>query len=138
MRCYRLLPIFVACTVLSFAMNSASGALPPGAIAEMKKDATDLLEIEVGKVEKRDVEDARMLVKCTAKVTKVDRSKSGRKPGDTIHITYYRTLKQIPGPKNPPLVTPGWKGKVYLNAGKAAGNYELAVFGHSFVGEGEE
>ena len=73
----------------------------------------------------------------TAEVTKVDRSKSGRKVGDTIKFESYHNLVPVIGPLSPPKLKAGWTGTVYLSAAEGDSPYKLAVYGHSFVAKDE-
>ena len=88
--------------------NRAHAELPPGAYEELKAKATDVLTVKITKVEKKDTgnsDDMRDVI-YTAEVTKVERSKSGRKVGDSIKIGSYRLKPgvELAGPKIPPLL----------------------------------
>jgi hypothetical protein len=117
----------------------ATAALAPGTVEKMKAKATDVLHLKIAKVEKKGTSGIQLKLVYTATVLKVERTKSGRKAGDSIQIASYRIIALLPppGPKNPPLLEAGWVGTIYLNAPKADGPYKIAVYGHSFVGKDE-
>ena len=131
--------VILAALITGVGVDPAPAALAPSTVKKMKDGATDVLQVKITKVEKKGVEGGRLRLVYTATVTKVDRSKSGRKVGDSIRIASYRHVALLPriGPKNPPLLDADWIGTVYLNASKVEGPYKLAVFGHSFVAKGD-
>jgi hypothetical protein len=110
----------------------------------MKKEATDVLKVEVVKVEKASPKNFRREITLEAKVTSVIRSNTKVVSGEQIRINSYQLVwprRMEPGPKPPPRLEPGWKGTVYLKASDAVAEvkvFDLAVFGHSFVPAGEE
>ncbi|MCG8583910.1 MAG: hypothetical protein MI757_04270 [Pirellulales bacterium] len=131
--------LIAASLVGSVFVAPAGAALSPETIKEMKAEATDLVEVKITKVTRTGRSGDELNLVYSATVTKVDRSKSGIKAGDSIEISSYRVVSLVPrpGPKNPPLLKAGWTGKVYLNAPEGRGPYKIAVYGHSFVAKGE-
>jgi hypothetical protein len=149
---YVLFPV----STLVLSVVSLSAALPPGAIEAMRKEAQEWLEVEITGVETPETKKPHKTVIYTASVVKVKRSKAILKPGSSIRIKSYfldrpkvkpltnpnpspeefakfiESHETIVGPKPPPLLSKGWKGTVYLNAGKTKGRFVIAVYGHSF------
>jgi hypothetical protein len=144
---------------LSILLNSAthlSAELPPGSIDAMKKEAQEVVEVEVTAVETPGTKGPHKTVIYTATVLKVERSKANIKSGASIQIKSYflsrpkvkpltnpnptpeefaqfiESHEIIVGPKPPPFLNKGWKGKIYLNAGNNGGRFNIAAHGHSF------
>ena len=141
---YIELPVgFDALTVVVNSQNNWANDIT---VAELKKAASDVLEIEVVgvKVAKSKVAEKRVLIQ--AKVIAVKRSTDAPATGENVKIVSYQlspddtsaleyNLAKV-GPKAPPLVKQGWKGIVYLNAkddDDSLKTYGIAAFGHSFV-----
>ncbi len=128
------LPVTIA--LLAFTCQQAWAVLPPGATDDLKKNATDKIRVQITKVEKLPASKnpkGYMKLLYTAKVIKVDRTKSGVKVGTTIKIDAYHWTVPFAGPTNPPLLKKGWKGGIYLNAVDAkTGKFKLAAYGDSF------
>ena len=79
--------------LLVFAFVSAEighAELPPGTYETLKKEAKEVLQIEVTKVTRLNgdakTEDPQINYQCEAKVVKVIRSEKGYKPGDKIEF----------------------------------------------------
>ena len=124
------------CLALVVAAESALAELPPGAYENLKTNATDVLMVKITKVEMQKGQGVFQDIVYTAEVLKVDRSKSGRKVGDTIQISSYRLRSpSFEGPRIPSLLKTGWTGKAYLNAAKGNAGHRLAAYGESFEAE---
>lgn len=124
----------------------AKAALAPDTIKEMKDKAANVFNVEIVEVKQGEASPkGRIAVEYQAKVLDVVRSKSGIKAGDTITINLQivnpkkaktkegqvEALVDLIGPKQPTLLTKGWRGKVYLNSSDNK-KFGIAVFGHSF------
>ena len=131
-------PLLVAGLLVSITvMTTAYAELPPGSYEKLKASAQEKLKVKIVAVEEKAQSDRRLDVQFTAEVLKVERSKSGLRPGDKIQIRSYHWTKGYLGPKNPPLLPVGWVGIAYLN--KEDGNakdtgtiYSIAAYGDSF------
>ena len=105
-----------------------AAALSPEKIAQMQRDATDVLQIEV--------------VRSTTSLMRGEWIEIDSYEVDTDRLTsapdaedLTELLDAVMGPQAPPTIRRGWKGKVYLNAKEAEGDlkrFNIAVFGHSF------
>jgi hypothetical protein len=132
-----LLRTTVIALLLAATTNIASAALAPGTVKKIKAKTSEVLNVELIKVKKGAAKGENQDVIYTARILKVERSKSGLKAGDTIQIQSYirnpnyKLLPQ-PGPMPPSLHAKGWKGKVYLNSTAKAKELKIAVYGHSF------
>ena len=112
--------------------------LPPGMYTSLKKEATEVLILQVTKVIKTDksnhgIDD----YQCEARVVSVDRSMQGIKQGQIIRFSSYHVTSQarrsgFVGPTSPPLLRPGWYGRIYLNKGRKENLLEPAAYGQSF------
>ena len=113
---------------------SASAALAPGTVKRMKREASDVVRVEVSRVEQVRERITKLALTIHAKVTGVKRSASGLEMGDSITIHSYHLTGVIlpPGPRNPPLIKKGWQGTIWLKATDNDGEYRIAVYGHSF------
>ena len=135
--------------LLVFAFVSAEighAELPPGTYETLKKEAKEVLQIEVTKVTRLNgdakTEDPQINYQCEAKVVKVIRSEKGYKPGDKIEFATWwvdpKAGSGFAGPAIPPRIQKGWRGRVYLNPAEAgeekedAGVLRLAAYGKSF------
>lgn len=118
-----------------FAGSVAWAVLPSGAVDDLKKDASEKIRLQITKVERLPSSRSAkgyINLQYTAKVTKVDRSKSRLKVGATITIKAYHWTVPFDGPANPPLLKKGWKGGMYLNAVDAdKAHFKLAAYGNS-------
>lgn len=129
--------ILITAFILSATIASSTrAALSGDAVDDLKKNASEKLQIEIIKVEQIQSKRSRkgyMNLRYTAKVTKVDRSKTGVKVGAEITIDAYHWTVDFVGPANPPLLKKGWKGGVLLNPVDATKDqFKLAAYGHSF------
>ena len=107
--------LFVATLALQGA-DSASAALAPSTVKRMKKEASDVLRVDVVSVKTTGIGLSKLDVTIRARVTGVERTASGVKVGDTIQIQSYRLTGLIlaPGPQNPPSIPKGWQGTIWL------------------------
>lgn len=124
----------------------ARAELPPQVYAEMQAKAEELLKIEVltSVKEPGSVENATppqhgfetFRVHLTARVLKVERSKSGLKADDEISIDYTRTERPKDvgwvGPAEIPLLKKGDVAEAYLDLNPKARAYSPAARGRSF------
>jgi membrane-associated protease RseP (regulator of RpoE activity) len=112
--------------------------LPPGAYEELLKDAQEVLDVQITKVTPAgDLSPGEPQFACSAKVLRVDRSKSGVKVGDSIQFKSYYVTEATrrsgwAGPQVPPRLAVGQSWRVSLNADKAGEPFRLAAFGRSF------
>jgi hypothetical protein len=115
--------------------------LSPGAYEQLLADAQEVYRLKITSVAEQPADSSGVQhFQCEAEILGVERSKAGRKPGDTIRFATYYVPPEVlrrgfAGPKNPPLVKAGWEGLVYLNP-SAAGKgsvLQLAAYGRSFV-----
>lgn len=121
----------------------APAALSPGKVKKMKEEATDVVSVTITKStvtsSQLKLGYKRKEITYEAVVTGVTRSTSGTNMGDRISIRSYRLSGLLPpGPANPPLLTKGWKGTIYLNQVEGDQQFQIAVFGHSFEPEDQE
>jgi len=118
----------------------AWGALPPGAADELKALAPEVLEIEVTGVEAGRPERGRFPVLYEAQVLKVLRTAEGIGVGARIEIDTFsvRDDTALVGPKPPPLLSTGWRGRVWLKPVPPTGDergtprFLPAAYGHGF------
>ena len=91
-------------------------ALPaPGTYEKRRKEATEVLQLRVVKIQKKGQDEEAEYFICDAKVVAVEKSVAGNKKGDIIQFeTFYLSLKVV-GPARPPRLRVGWYGRVYLN-----------------------
>jgi hypothetical protein len=136
MRSKILRPVLVVCSILVPAILRAE--LPPGAYEELLKDAEEVLDVQITKVASAgDLSPGEPQFLCSAKVLRVDRSKSGVKAGDSIQFKSYYVTEATrrsgwAGPQVPPRLAGGQSWKISLNAGEAGEPFRLAAFGRSF------
>jgi hypothetical protein len=126
-----------AAVVLGAGLLTARAELPPGSYEKLKNNALEVLTVKILKVETPEGRKDHFLVLLTAEVLGVTRSNSGVKEGQTISIASYYVSEEarkrgFVGPKIPPLLSPGWKGKVYLNKKPDKKTYDIAAYGESF------
>ncbi len=101
------------------------------------KNASEVLTVNILKVETPEGRKGHFLVLFTAEVLGVTRSKSGVVKGQTITIASYHVTEEarkegFVGPRIPPLLSAGWEGKVYLNKKQDKKAYDIAAYGESF------
>ena len=136
-----------ALAVLAASAAPLRAELPPGEYAALKREAQEVLHIEVVKVSRvgeLNSDGPQVAYRCQARVTQVDRSASGSRAGSMITFdTWYivpAARKHFAGPVIPPKMYAGWSGRVYLNspAPDSAGTADdvdvlrLAAYGRSF------
>jgi hypothetical protein len=124
----------IAVTVLG---GSVHAELPPGAYAKLKKEAKEVLQLQVVKIQKVRQDESVQYFTCDAKVVAVERSAAGYKKGDAIQLeTYYvyDRSRGFTGPLSPPRLPVGWRGRVYLNPPEDDDSevLTLAAYGQSF------
>ena len=145
----KLLPITTLICLIVIAVVSVEighAELPPGTYETLKKEAKEVLQIEVTKVTRlkgdTENEDSQDNYQCEARVNKVVRSEHGYKPGAKIKFATWwvdpKAGSGFAGPAIPPRIQAGWRGRVYLNPDEAqqdkadAGILTLAAYGKSF------
>ena len=125
--------------VLSLALP-VNAALPPGAPDELKALAPEVLDVEIIGVEAGRPERGRFPVLYEAQVLKVLRTAEGMGIGDRIEIDTFsvRDDTALVGPKPPPLLSTGWRGRVWLKPVPPTGDergtprFLPAAYGHGF------
>ena len=127
----------VAAVALFAGIATSRAELPPGTYEKLKENASEVLTVKVLKVETPEGREGHFLVLFTAKVLRITRSKSGVVKGRTITIASYHVTEKarkegFVGPRIPPLLSPGWKGRVYLNKKQDKKAYDIAAYGESF------
>lgn len=120
--CTTLSLAFMACT------STARAELPPYVYAEWKEKSPEVLTIQAQEVTNNG--DA---ITVSAKVTAVERSGSGLKPGDAIRISYHSIKQNMPGPSEAAILEKGKRYRAYLSKNETDGDYGLAAKGHSFT-----
>ena len=124
------------------ATTVARAELPPGAYEQLLKDAQEVYRLRVDKVESTEGDPSGVEhFVCDADVLAVERSQTGRQPGDKIRFATYYVPPEVwrrgfAGPKSPPLLKAGWQGTVYLNPPREGSDLELAAYGRSFFPAG--
>ena len=112
--------------------------LPPGAYDELKKQATEVYQVQITEVRRTANQGPDMLgFICRARILTVERTATERKPGNEVRFESYYVLPQawrtgFTGPQSPPLLKAGWQGRVYLNATADENLLEIAAYGKSF------
>jgi hypothetical protein len=122
---------------LCAAAATSRAELPPGAYEKLKKDASEVITVRILKVETPEGREGHFRVIFTVKVLGVTRSKSGVQRGQRLHIASYHVTEEarkagFVGPRIPPLLPVGWKGKVYLNKQQDKKWFDIAAYGESF------
>ncbi|MDP1588914.1 MAG: protease complex subunit PrcB family protein [Prosthecobacter sp.] len=119
-------------TALSLAFMAGAPAaraeLPPYVYAEWQAKSPEVLTIQA-----HEVKNDGGAITVNAKVTAVERSGSGLKPGDTIRIGYHSVKQTMPGPSEAAILEKGKSYQAYLSKNEADGDYGLAAKGHSFA-----
>jgi hypothetical protein len=118
----------------------ALGALPPGAPDELKALAPEVLDVEIIGVEAGRPQRGRFPVLYEARVLDVLRTAEGISAGDRIEIDTFsvRDDAALVGPKPPPLLSTGWRGRVWLKPVPPTGDergtprFLPAAYGHGF------
>lgn len=138
----RMCPLSVVMLVLLTLLPGAAlrAALPPGAADELKALAPEVLEIEVTGVEAGRPERGRFPVLYEAQVLEVLRTEAGIDAGDRIAIETFSVRDDVArlGPKPPPLLSPGWRGRVWLKPtpptadDRGMPRFLPAAYGHGF------
>lgn len=150
-------PILLALVVLgavaicSRMPNLEAAPTPPGYYERLKAEAAEVLYIRVTAVRPVLADgQAPYRFEVIAHVLSVSRSRSGLKPGDSVHfnLRMWPSGRIPPGVSPEPLLLPRWKGRVYLDASTALpaaessqeGNpiRELAAAGESFEPAGRK
>ncbi len=110
--------------------------LPPFVYDEMKRDAEEVVVVQILKAPKADAKliGKRQQLIYEAKVLRITRSKSRLRPSATITIqsSYYRFGSGEVGPSNPRRLKKNDVVTAYLNKSKKAGEFQIAAGGHSF------
>ena len=117
-----------------------AAALPPGAADELKANAPEVVDVEVVAVATGTPADGRFSAEYRARVLGVERSADGLAPGAEIEIDSFALEPgtMMLGPKPPPLLSVGWRGRVWLRpapAGDRLGTlprFVPAAYGHGF------
>jgi len=131
--------LFYAVLGMLTLVDLSRAELPPGAYEELLKDATEVYQLRIEKVDQQpDQKSGVQNFLCTAKIIAVDRSTVGRQAGDTIQFATYFVPPEVSrrgfvGPQSPPLLKAGWEGRVYLNSPTEGTTLQLAAYGRSFV-----
>ena len=123
--------------VVTASCGFASAELPPGAYKELKREAKEVLQLQVTKVRKVREDESVQYFICEATVVAVERSAAGHKKGDSIQFeTFYVYDKShgFAGPQSPPRLQVEWSGRVYLNppVEDHTEALSLAAYGQSF------
>lgn len=119
---------------ITFSLAFAAGIplvraeLPPSVYAEWQAKSPEVLTIQA-----REVTNDGGAITASAKVTAVERSGSGLKPGDTIRIGYHSVQQTMPGPSEAAILEKGKSYRAYLSKNETDGDYGLAAKGHSFA-----
>jgi len=134
--------LFVLTLVLATLLlgHELRAALPPGAADELKALAPEVLEIEVTGVEAGRPERGRFPVLYEAQVLEVLRTEAGIDAGDRIEIDTFSVRDDMArlGPKPPPLLSPGWRGRIWLKPtpptadDRGMPGFLPAAYGHGF------
>ena len=115
---------------------AAQAELPPFVYDEMKRDAEEVVVVQILKAPKADAKliGKRQQLIYEAKVLRITRSKSRLRPSATITIqsSYYTFGPGEVGPSNPRRLKKNDVVTAYLNKGKKAGEFQIAAGGHSF------
>lgn len=115
--------LVLACACLGLLPpTSLRAELPPGAYAQLKKEAQEVFQLRIQQVKrtKNPGPDIQGFV-CQAEILAVERSKAGHKKGDQIRFRSYYVPPSawrngFSGPQSPPLLQPGWQGRVYRSS----------------------
>jgi len=114
----------------------AQAELPPFVYDEMKRNATDVVIVQIVDAPKAGalIRGKRQQVTYEAKVLRVIRSKSRLRPGGgmVIQSSYYRFGPGEVGPSNPRRLKKNDVVMAYLSKGEKAGEFRIAAGGHSF------
>ena len=128
-----------------WAASTVSAALAPGTIDKMKKQAPEVVRVEILKAEKGKLDEGlrKRRVIYTARILEVERSGLKLKAGQSVKIhSYVLSLPlgvlPVPGPRAPSLHSKGWKGRIYCRPAKDGKNLAIAVYGHSFEKDPEK
>ena len=115
---------------------TAQAELPPFVYEEMKRNAENVVVVQILKAPKAAPKSAGKREQLTyeAKVLRVIRSKSDLKPNATISIqsSYYKFGPGEVGPSNPKKLKKNDVVRAYLNKRKKGGGFQIAAGGHSF------
>ncbi len=104
----------------------------------MKKNAHEYLKIKILSVKEQAVDNCRIDIVYKAEVMDVYRSDSQLCANDEIVIHSWNMKNSSAcaggGPRLPPVLTPGWIGKAFLNhtGKKDSIKFNIAAFGESF------
>jgi len=115
----------------------ANAELPPGAYKQLKKEAQEVLQLQVVKIRKvREDESVRYFI-CDATVVAVERTAAGLMKGATIQFETFHVYDRshgYAGPQSPPRLQGNWYGRVYLNPALEDDSeiLSLAAYGQSF------
>ena len=120
--------------------SSLKAELPPGAYAQLKRQAREVFQLRIESVQEigEPAADTREYL-CEAKVLVVERSLTGVKDGDSIHFRTYSVRPEawaqgFVGPKSPAPPVKGWLGRVYLEQRSVLDeSLQVAAYGESFV-----
>jgi len=98
------------------ASKPARAEMPPYVYADMQADAPEVLTIAVTDVATEAISDRRTVITATARVTTVERSGSGLKPGDVLIVRYQREShpEGWTGPSEVPLLAVGDQTEAFL------------------------
>jgi hypothetical protein len=107
---------------------NAHAELPPYVYAEWQAKSPEVLTIQA-----QEVTNDGGAITVSAKVTAVERSGSGLKPGDAIRISYHSVKQTMPGPSEAAILEKGKSYRAYLSKNETGGDYGLAAKGHSFA-----
>ena len=145
--------VMILSALTMYVARQTEGAISPSRVAEMKRAASDVFQIEVFEVKVDNEKEIKSNTLIKAKIVEVVRSSDPVTRGDWIEIESYEVypdrLRPEPNedelakfidavfcPMSPPVIRSGWKGKVFLKAKgvkDTTKRFALAVFGHSFV-----
>lgn len=119
---------------------SLKAELPPGAYAQLKRQAHEVFQLRIEGVQEigKPGADTREYL-CDAKVLVVERSLTGVKDGDLIRFRTYSVRPEawargFVGPKSPAPPIKGWLGRIYLEQRSVMDeSLQVAAYGESFV-----
>ena len=123
--------------LVTISCGAAYAELPPGAYKKLKKEAKEVLQLQVVNIRKLRQDESVQYFICDAKVVAVERSAAGHQKNDSIQFeTFYVYDRSggFAGPQSPPRLRVNWRGRVYLNPPVDDGSkvLSLAAYGQSF------
>jgi hypothetical protein len=120
----------------------ADAELPPDVYEEMKRRSPERISLTITSVKitkKPRPKGMQRLISAEARVTAVDTSGSGLRPGDKIRLQYIneKWAEPVVGPSEPEIVKKGRTYTAYLAHDRASASYKPAAGGHSFEAPGQ-